>query len=217
MLRYAFRWCRDRLRPGAQINDDGIRATVMSPTSSRRRYRYDHLARPVKIRPADTAAACPSISADFRVWTVKLKPGIHFADDPAFKGAEVARSGASWWRRTTSTALKRFYRPGWNVRARPVQSIAESLKADPGLSSELRAAGAGSKKPFDYDTRGRRHQARSTATRCSSRMGRSRSRASWPDRLADSVQMGAMAREVVEMPMPTMIMRAPRGHRPLQA
>ena len=48
-------------------------------------YQYDHLARPSKIKPL-TAEGMPEASADFRVWTVKLKPGIYFADDPAFKG-----------------------------------------------------------------------------------------------------------------------------------
>ena len=48
-------------------------------------YRYDHLARPFKIKP-NTAAAMPEVSDDFRVWTVKLRPGIYFQDDPAFKG-----------------------------------------------------------------------------------------------------------------------------------
>ena len=28
----------------------------------------------------------PEISADGRTWTIRIKPGIHFADDPAFKG-----------------------------------------------------------------------------------------------------------------------------------
>jgi hypothetical protein len=36
-------------------------------------YEYDHLARPVKLRRA-WPRACPSQSADFRVWTVRLRP-----------------------------------------------------------------------------------------------------------------------------------------------
>ena len=28
----------------------------------------------------------PEHSDDFRVWTIRLRRGIHFADDPAFKG-----------------------------------------------------------------------------------------------------------------------------------
>jgi ABC-type transport system substrate-binding protein len=48
-------------------------------------YGYDHLARPARIVPR-LAAALPEASADFRVWTVRLRPGIVFADDPAFGG-----------------------------------------------------------------------------------------------------------------------------------
>jgi ABC-type transport system substrate-binding protein len=46
---------------------------------------YDPLARPVKLRPL-TAAAMPESSADFRVWTVRLRPGILFAPNAAFGG-----------------------------------------------------------------------------------------------------------------------------------
>jgi ABC-type transport system substrate-binding protein len=48
-------------------------------------YSYDHLARPPKIKPL-TAAGLPEVSADFKVWTIRLQHGIFFADDPAFKG-----------------------------------------------------------------------------------------------------------------------------------
>ena len=46
---------------------------------------YDPLARPVRLRPL-TAAAMPESSADYRVWTVRLRPGILFAPNPAFGG-----------------------------------------------------------------------------------------------------------------------------------
>ena len=36
-------------------------------------YRYDWLAMPVKVRPL-TAAALPEVSADFRVWTIRIRP-----------------------------------------------------------------------------------------------------------------------------------------------
>jgi ABC-type transport system substrate-binding protein len=48
-------------------------------------FRYDYFARPYLVQP-NTAAALPEISADGRTWTIKVRPGIHFADDPAFKG-----------------------------------------------------------------------------------------------------------------------------------
>lgn len=46
---------------------------------------YDYLARPVKLVPL-TAAAMPEIGDDGLTWTLRLRPGIRFAPDPAFNG-----------------------------------------------------------------------------------------------------------------------------------
>ena len=46
---------------------------------------YDPVAVPVRLVPL-TAEAMPEFSADFRVWTVRLRKGTLFADDPAFRG-----------------------------------------------------------------------------------------------------------------------------------
>jgi oligopeptide transport system substrate-binding protein len=48
-------------------------------------YTFDYLARPHRIIP-NTAAAMPEISTDGRTWTIRIRPGIRFSDDPAFKG-----------------------------------------------------------------------------------------------------------------------------------
>ena len=48
-------------------------------------FGYEYLTRPYKVAPL-TAAAMPAISADGRTWTIKVKPGTYFSDDPAFKG-----------------------------------------------------------------------------------------------------------------------------------
>jgi oligopeptide transport system substrate-binding protein len=48
-------------------------------------YTFDYLARPHRIIP-NSAAAMPEISADGRTWKIRIRQGIHFADDPAFKG-----------------------------------------------------------------------------------------------------------------------------------
>jgi len=47
--------------------------------------RYDYLARPVKLRP-NTATSMPEVSADGRTYTFRIRPGIYFTPDPAFKG-----------------------------------------------------------------------------------------------------------------------------------
>jgi len=43
------------------------------------------LARPTRLFP-NTAAGLPQISDDGLTWTVRVKPGIYFTDDPAFRG-----------------------------------------------------------------------------------------------------------------------------------
>ena len=48
-------------------------------------YTYDYLARPYKLVPS-VAAAMPEIADGGRTWTIRLKRGIYFAADPAFKG-----------------------------------------------------------------------------------------------------------------------------------
>jgi oligopeptide transport system substrate-binding protein len=48
-------------------------------------YEWSYLDRPPVAVPR-TASAKPEVSADGRTWTIRLTPGIHFTDDPAFKG-----------------------------------------------------------------------------------------------------------------------------------
>ena len=50
-------------------------------------YTYDYLARPAKVVPL-TAEAMPVITDNGKTYTIKLKKGILFASDPAFKGAK---------------------------------------------------------------------------------------------------------------------------------
>ena len=47
--------------------------------------KYDYLARPLKLKP-NTLASMPEISPDGLTYTLRVKPGIYFADDPVFKG-----------------------------------------------------------------------------------------------------------------------------------
>jgi ABC-type transport system substrate-binding protein len=57
----------------------------------------------------------PQVSADARVWTVRLQPGIFFADDPAFQGRPRELVAADY-----VYAYKRFFDPA--TRARPTRS-----------------------------------------------------------------------------------------------
>src|SRR5437773_7840490 len=46
---------------------------------------YDYLARPAKLVP-QTAEAMPQVSDNGKTYVFKLRKGIHFTSDPAFKG-----------------------------------------------------------------------------------------------------------------------------------
>jgi len=48
-------------------------------------YEWDYLARPSQLVP-NTAALLPEIADDGKTWTIHLRPGIFFTDDPAFRG-----------------------------------------------------------------------------------------------------------------------------------
>lgn len=50
-------------------------------------YEYDYYVRPVRLR-GSIADGLPQISADGLTWTIKIKKGQYFADDPVFKGAK---------------------------------------------------------------------------------------------------------------------------------
>ena len=82
-LRYAFNVAETGFDP-AQLSDlyssnliDNIFDTPL---------KYDYLARPVKLLP-NTLESMPEVTEEGTVYTMRVKPGIYFADDPAFKGA----------------------------------------------------------------------------------------------------------------------------------
>ena len=110
VLRYAFEVAETSLDP-VKINDNYSR--TLTPHIYEGLYHYDHLARPVKIKPL-TADGEPQHSDDYRTWTAKVKPGIYFADDPAFKGKDgkqyrrelVAQDYVYAWKRFADPANK---------------------------------------------------------------------------------------------------------------
>lgn len=82
VLRYAFEIAETGFDP-AQISDYYSRTATENMFDAL--YRYDYLARPAKVVP-NVADGMPVITDDFRTFTVKVKPGIYFADDAAFGG-----------------------------------------------------------------------------------------------------------------------------------
>ena len=50
-------------------------------------YRYKYLARPYQLEP-NLAEGMPQVSADGLIYTIRIKPGVHFVDDGAFPGGK---------------------------------------------------------------------------------------------------------------------------------
>jgi ABC-type transport system substrate-binding protein len=180
-LRYAFRVAETSFDP-AQITDLYSRTVVAGILEAPLEFAY--LARPFRMRPA-TAAAMPEISADFKTFTFRIKPGIYFADDPAFKGRRRELTAADY-----VYSLKRHYDPRWKSGNLYLLENAKIL----GLS-ELRKELIAQGKPFDYDreVEGLRALDRYTFQ---IRLGEPNPRLL--NNFADPSFTGALAREVVE-------------------
>src|SRR5437870_12305600 len=60
-------------------------------------YVFDYLARPYKLAPS-AAAAMPEIADGGRTWTIRVRPGVFFTDDPAFRSEErrVGKACGVW-------------------------------------------------------------------------------------------------------------------------
>ena len=108
MLRYPFEVAETGFDP-AQLSD--LYSRIVTAHIFENLYDYDHLARPFKIKPC-TADGMPEVSDDFRVWTVRVKPGIYFQDDPAFNGKRRELVAEDY-----VYAMKRFFDPRWKAPA----------------------------------------------------------------------------------------------------
>jgi ABC-type transport system substrate-binding protein len=181
VLRYAFEVAETSLDP-AKIND--LYSRTLTPHIFEGMYKYDHLARPIKIKPL-TADGLPQVSADFRVWTVKIKPGIYFADDPAFKGKKrelVAQDYVYSFKRIVDPATRS---PAWSA-----------FETDKLLGlNELRQSALDKKQPFDYS---REIEGLRALDRYTFQIKLEDPRPRFIESLANSDILGAVAREVIE-------------------
>jgi ABC-type transport system substrate-binding protein len=82
VVRYAFEVAETSFDP-PRISD--LYSNIVNSAMFDTPLIYDYLARPVKLRP-NTLASMPEVSADQKTITLRVKPGIYFADDPAFGG-----------------------------------------------------------------------------------------------------------------------------------
>ena len=156
---------------------------------------FDHLARPPKLRP-NLALAMPEHSADYKVWTVKIRPGVFFAPDEAFKD----KDGKPYKRELVAQdfvyTLQRFADPA--TRALSWSAIEEltivGLAESRAKAQKAEKEGKGN-KAYDYNAPIEglkaldRHTVQFTLEHGNPR---------FPENLSDGGWVGAVAREVVE-------------------
>lgn len=187
VLRYAFRVAETGFDP-AQISD--LYSRTVTAVIFEALYDYDYLARPVKVIPG-VADGMPEIADDFKTYTIKIKRGIYFADDPAF----CDKSGKNCKKRELTAqdfvySVKRLFDP---KNKSPVFTDLEELKLL-GMD-ELRSHAEKPGASFDYDREVAGIRALDRYT-IQFRLGVTRPRFIY--NLADPSVLGAVAREVVE-------------------
>ncbi len=180
-LRYAFLIAESTFDP-PQITD--LYSRTIAASIFEAPLEYEFLARPARMRP-NTAAAMPEISADFRSFTFRIKPGIHFADDPVFKGRKRELVAEDY-----VYSIKRHYDPRWKSGNLYTFENAKIL----GMA-ELRSKALDGRTPFDYDTpvEGLRALDRYTF-----QVKLAEPKPRLAQDFADASLVGAVAREVVE-------------------
>jgi ABC-type transport system substrate-binding protein len=135
VLRYALATPVSTLDPAAagDVPTISMLANIFDPL-----YSYDYLARPAKL-VANVAEGPPEISDDGKVLTIRVRPGIHFADDPAFKGARRELTAADF-----IYSMKRHWDP--RIKSPNLYLIAARIKGMAALRAEAEKSGR-----FDYD------------------------------------------------------------------
>ena len=135
VLRYAFEVAETSFDPH-RISD--VYSNIVNQAMFEAPLTYDYLARPLKMRP-QTLAAMPELSADGTTYTLKVKPGIYFADDPAFKGQKRELVAADY-----IYSFKRLLDP--KVRASQISEVEPYI-----VGAEEAAVRARKLNHFDYD------------------------------------------------------------------
>ncbi|MBC7672214.1 MAG: bicyclomycin resistance protein, partial [Polaromonas sp.] len=192
VFRYAFPIAETGFDP-PQLSD--LYSRIVTANIFEALYGYDYLARPAKVVPV-LAEGMPQVSADFRTYTVKLRRGVHFSDDPAFGGKkrELTANDVAY-------TYKRFYDPV--TKSQQLSSMLEEGIA--GLEEMNKRAIETGKFEYDAPVEGIQVLDRYTVQ---FKLQRPRPRFIYT--LADSGIQGIVAREVVEKYGPA-IMEHPVG------
>jgi ABC-type transport system substrate-binding protein len=180
VFRYAFPIAETGFDP-EQLSD--LYSRVITANIFDALYTYDFLARPVKVRP-NLADGMPEVSSDFRTYTVKLRRGIYFSDDPAFGGKRREVTAAD-----IVYTYKRVFDP--KLKSPSLSSIED--EGIIGLEELGKQAQRSGKFNYDSEVEGIRALDRYTVQ---FKLAEARPRFIY--NLSDSSNLGTMAREVVE-------------------
>ena len=135
VFRYAFEIAETSFDPHriSDVYSNIVNQAIFEPPLT-----YDYLARPLKLKP-QTLEAMPELSADGTTYTLRLKKGIYFADDPAFKGQKRELVAADY-----VYSMKRLLDP--KVRASQISEVEPYI-----VGAEEAAIRARKENHFDYD------------------------------------------------------------------
>ena len=198
VLRYAFPVAETGFDP-AQISD--LYSRTVAANIFEAPLTYDFLARPAKVKP-QTAVALPEISEGGKRFVFRIRPGIYFADDPAFKGQRRELTAADY-----VYSVKRHYDPKFKS---PNLFLLENGKIL-GLT-ELRRQAIADKKALPYDTE---VEGLRTLDRYSFELRLAAPSPRFYYVFADGAVTGAVAREVIEA-YPDKSMEHPVGTGPFR-
>jgi ABC-type transport system substrate-binding protein len=134
-LRVAFAAAENGFDPQAiyDVYSEAVCSAIFDPL-----YTHEYFARPVRMVP-NTADGLPQITDGGRTYTIKVKRGIYFAADPAFKGKKRELTADDY-----VYSIKRIFDP--KVRSYDVYLFENSLVGLDAPLARARKSGA-----FDYD------------------------------------------------------------------
>ncbi len=153
---------------------------------------FDHLARPVKLRP-NVAVAMPEHSADYKVWTVKIRPGIHFGPDEVF----TDKNGKPYKRELTAQDFIYTYQRFADPATRALSWSAVEEQSIVGLATSRAKAEKVGKEANAYDYNAP-IEGLKALDRYTLQFTLDHGNPRFAENLADGGWVGAVAREVVE-------------------
>ena len=135
VLRLAFQSAESKLDPQSE-SDSGSGA--ISDNIFDALLQYDYLARPARLRPR-TTEALPEVNGNGTVYTLRVRPGIFFSPDPAFKGTQRELTAADY-----VYSIKRLFDP--KLRSQWLFLVEGKIKGAEVLVEDAKRTGR-----FDYD------------------------------------------------------------------